>query len=77
MKISALERKNQGEFIYRYTEDEQLPVPVVFVQYKKNAKSVIFVISFKFAIQLRNWKRWKNRKWRHNGDWKFFLYNSL
>ena len=34
MKISTIEKKIQGEFLYDIQKDEQLPVPVVFVQYK-------------------------------------------
>ena len=40
IKISALERRNQGEFfLYDIRKDEQLPVPVVFVQYKNSQKA--------------------------------------
>ena len=39
MKISALERGNQGKFLYDIRKDEQLPVPVVFVQYKNVPKA--------------------------------------
>ena len=39
MNISALERTNQGEFFIFKQKDEQLPVPVVFVQYKNAPKA--------------------------------------
>ena len=39
MKISALERENQGKFLYDMSKDEQLPVQVLFVQYKNAPKA--------------------------------------
>ena len=40
--MSALERGNQGEFFYMINGVEQLPVPVVFVQYKNAPKASYF-----------------------------------
>ena len=37
--------ETKASFLYDMRKDEQLPVPVVFVQYKNAPKSVIFVIS--------------------------------
>ena len=39
MKISALERRNQDKFLYDMRKDQQLPVPVVFVQYQNAPKA--------------------------------------
>ena len=39
MKISAFEKGNQGKFLYDIQKVKQLPVPVVFVQYKNAQKA--------------------------------------
>ena len=63
MKISALESSHQGKFLYNKRKDEQLPVPVAFCDQKLHQKRHIcnfrkyHPISFKFAIQVHNWKR--------------------
>ena len=55
--------ETKASFLYDIQKVEQLPVPVVFVQYKMHQKRHISnfrkyrPISFKFAIQLHNWKQ--------------------
>ena len=65
-KLVLSKEESKASFLNDIRKDEQLPVPVVFVQYKMDQKRYIRnfrkyrPIFFKFTIQLLNWKRWKN-----------------